>query len=249
MGATMTRRGFAALLAATVLMTGVTAPAYAMDITPMVSKITPTGSGSSYRMTIRNTSAVPATVEIEVYRMQVDDKGERSLVAEDNDIVAFPVQSVIPANREQVVQIRYIGDPVEEGRMYLVRAAQLPINMPTTTAEGGAGADVQVAFTINTYVFVAPARSRGVIDVTSVTRAPNGDILLETRNTGNGFAYLREAKITLKTADGKTIDIAPADIDVGQVSAVSGGATRQVRIPAALAATAAGDVTASIVLL
>lgn len=121
--------------------------------------------------------------------------------------------------------------------------------MPTTTAEGGAGADVQVAFTINTYVFVAPARSRGVIDVTSVTRAPNGDILLETRNTGNGFAYLREAKITLKTADGKTIDIAPADIDVGQVSAVSGGATRQVRIPAALAATAAGDVTASIVLL
>lgn len=245
----MTHRRLAALFAATIFMTGVTAPAHAMDISPMVSKITPTGSGASYRMTIRNTSAMPATVEVEVYRMQVDDKGERSLVAEDNDIAVFPVQSVIPANREQVVQVRYIGDPAEEGRMYLVRAAQLPINMPTTTAEGGAGADVQVAFTINTYVFVAPARSRGAIDVTGVTRAPNGDVIVEARNTGNGFAYLREAKITLKTADGKTIDIAPADIDVGQVSVVAGGATRQVRIPAALAAAATGDVTASIVLL
>lgn len=245
----MTRRGFAAILAAAALMSGVTAPAHAMDISPMVSKITPTGSGSSYRMTIRNTSAVPATVEVEVYRMQVDEKGERSLVAEDNDIVTFPVQSVIPANREQVVQVRYIGDAAEEGRMYLVRAAQLPINMPTTATEGGAGADVQVAFTINTYVFVAPARSRGAVEVTAVTRAPNGDVILTTRNTGNGFAYLREAKITLTTADGKTHDIAAADVDVGQVSVIAGGATREVKIPAALAAAATGAISASIVLL
>lgn len=230
-------------------MSGVTAPAYAMDISPMVSKITPTGSGASYRMTIRNTSATPATVEIEVYRMQVDEAGTRSLVEEDNDIVVFPVQSVIPANREQVVQVRYIGDAVEEGRMYLVRAAQLPINMPTTAADGGAGAVVQVAFTINTYVFVAPSKARGAIEVTGVTRAPNGDIILSTHNSGDGFAYLREARITLTTADGKTHDIAPADIDVGQVSVVAGGTTRQVRIPAALAAAATGDVTASIVLL
>jgi hypothetical protein len=38
-------------------------------------------------------------------------------------------------------------------------------------------------------------------------------------------------------------------VDVGEVSVIAGGATRQIRIPAALAAAATGDVTASIALL
>ncbi|WP_425982660.1 fimbria/pilus periplasmic chaperone [Brevundimonas sp. TWP1-2-1b1] len=249
----MTRREFATLMAATalttVLMTGTTTPAKAMDVSPMVSKITPSGGGSSYRMTVRNDSATPATVEIETYRMQVDETGARSLVEEDKDILVFPVQSVIPPNREQVIQVRYTGDAAEEGRMYLVRAAQLPINMQTTPTEGGAGADVQVAFTINTYVFVAPPRARAEIEVTTVSRAANGDVVLTARNSGTGFAYIRESRIILKTADGQSHEVPAADVDVGQVSVIAGGATRQVKIPAALAASASGDLTASIVLL
>jgi len=220
-----------------------------MDVSPMVAKITPSGSGASYRLTVRNDSATAATVEIEVYRMQVDETGARSLTPEDDDIVVFPVQSVIPPNREQVVQVRYLGEASDEGRMYLVRAAQLPINMQTTTAEGEAGADIKVAFTINTYVFVAPASARAVVEVTSVSRAANGDVLLSARNTGTGFAHLREARFTLTTADGKAHDIPAADVDVGEVSVIAGGATRQIRIPAALATGANGNVSASIALL
>lgn len=245
----MRRRNFATLLAVGALLIGSVAPSQAMDVSPMVAKITPTGAGSSYRMTVRNTSSTPATVEIEVYRMQVDDTGARSLVPEENDIAAFPVQSVIPPNREQVVQVRYLGDPVEEGRMYLVRAAQLPINMQTTNADGGAGADVQVAFSINTYVFVAPARARASVEVSAVSRAPNGDILISARNPGTGFAHLREARFTLTTTDGRAHEVAAADVDVGDVSVIPGGGARQIRVPAALASTIAGDVTASIVLL
>jgi hypothetical protein len=121
--------------------------------------------------------------------------------------------------------------------------------MQTTTADGEAGADVKVAFTINTYVFVAPASARAAVEVTSVSRAPNGDVLLSTRNTGTGFAHLREARFTLTTADGKAHEVAAADVDVGEVSVLAGGATRRIRIPAALAAGATGDVTASIALL
>ncbi|MNH48972.1 MAG: fimbria/pilus periplasmic chaperone [Candidatus Brevundimonas phytovorans] len=239
----------AAAVAALLLTLGAPGDSRAMDVSPMVAKITPAGSGSSYRLTVRNDSTTAATVEIEVYRMQVDETGARSLTPEDNDIVVFPVQSVIPPNREQVVQVRYMGEADSEGRMYLVRAAQLPINMQTTTADGEAGADVKVAFTINTYVFVAPASARAAVEVTSVSRAPNGDVLLSTRNTGTGFAHLREARFTLTTADGKAHEVAAADVDVGEVSVLAGGATRRIRIPAALAAGATGDVTASIALL
>jgi P pilus assembly chaperone PapD len=239
----------AAAIAALVMSLGSPRDIRAKDVSPMVAKITPSGSGSSYRLTVRNDSAAAATIEIEVYRMQVDETGARSLAPEDNDIVVFPVQSVIPPNREQVVQVRYLGEASNEGRMYLIRAAQLPINMQTTTADGEAGADIKVAFNINTYVFVAPASARGAVEVTSVSRASNGDVLLSARNTGSGFAHLREARFTLTTADGKAHEIPAADVDVGEVSVIAGGATRQIRIPAALAAAATGDVTASIALL
>lgn len=239
----------ATAVAALILSLGAPGDGRAMDVSPMVAKITPAGSGSSYRLTVRNDSATAATVEIEVYRMQVDETGARSLTPEDNDIVVFPVQSVIPPNREQVVQVRYLGEASNQGRMYLVRAAQLPINMQTATADGDAGAEIKVAFTINTYVFVAPASARAAVEVTSMSRAANGDVLLLARNTGTGFAHLREAKFTLTTSDGKAHAVPAADVDVGEVSVISGGATRQIRIPAALAAGATGDVTASIALL
>lgn len=238
---------FAVAAAGLILASGAPSDVRAMDVSPMVAKITPSGGGSSYRLTVRNDSAAPATVEIEVYRMQVDGNGARSLTPEDNDIVAFPVQSVIPPNREQVVQVRYLGEATDEGRMYLVRAAQLPIDMQAATG-GDAGADIKVAFTINTYVFVAPASARAAVEVTSVSRAPNGDVLLAARNTGTGFAHLREARFVLTTADGKAHEAPAADVDVGEVSVMAGGATRQIRIPAALIAGVNGDVTASIVL-
>lgn len=133
--------------------------------------------------------------------------------------------------------------------MYLVRAAQLPINMQTTPSDGGVGADIQVAFTINTYVFVAPPRARAEVQVTAVSREPNGDVILTAHNSGTGFAYIRESRIILKTADGQSHEVPAAEVDVGQVSVIAGGATRQVKIPAALAASASGDLTASIVLL
>jgi len=180
--------------------------------------------------------------------MTVDEAGGRSLTAEDNDIVVFPVQSVIPPNREQVVQVRYLGEADGEGRMYLVRAAQLPINMQTVTDDGAAGADIKVAFTINTYVFVAPANARAAVEVTSVSRSANGDVLLSARNTGTGFAHLREARFTLRTADGRSHEVPAAAVDVGEVSVIAGGATRQIRIPAALTAGVTGDVTAAIAL-
>src|SRR5690606_6858425 len=155
-----------------------------------------------------------------------------------------PVRTVTRPNREQVVEVRYLGDSAPEGRMYLVRAAQLPIDMKAITGEDEAGADVKLAFTINTYVFVAPANARAAVEVSSVSRAANGDILLTARNTGDGFAHLREARFTLKTADGKAHEVPAADVDVGEVSVMAGGATRNMRIPAALAAGADGDVTA-----
>ena len=70
---------FAALMAATVLVSTALPPAWAIDVTPMVMHITPSGSGSGYRLSIRNTEDQPVTVELQAFRMTVDENGVRTL--------------------------------------------------------------------------------------------------------------------------------------------------------------------------
>lgn len=237
-------RLIATLAAGVLFWTGVP-PALAIDVTPMVAHITPTGSGSSYRLSIRNTEDQPVTIEIQSFVMEVDEDGRRTLSEEVQDLAIYPPQSVIPPSREQVVQVRYVGRPDVEPRMYLVKVGQLPI---TFNSEEGSetGAAVQVAFNINTHVLLAPAGARPDLKVLSTETAPNGDVLIKAENQGAGFASLREARYRLTASDGRVIEIRPEDVVVGQVSSLPGGARRNIRIPAALAPGIGAGVTASI---
>jgi P pilus assembly chaperone PapD len=244
----LVQRFCSALVAAAIALCGwPPSSANAIDVTPMVTQITPTGATSSYRLGIKNTDDQPVTVEIEVYRMEVDENGVRTLTEEPNDITVFPPQSVIPPNREQVVQVRYVGEPDVGPRMYLVRVGQLPIAFNSGDEEDR-GAAVQVAFNINTHVLLSPSDAEASIEVVSTRRAENGDVLIVARNPGTGFALLRQARYTLTSDDGQTIEVPAEDVVVGQVSTLPAGATRNIRIPAALAPSLGPNVTASIVL-
>jgi len=236
---------FAALMAATALFTTTLPPAYAIDVTPMVMHITPSGSSAGYRLSIRNTEDQPVTVELQVFRMNVDENGVRTLSDEVDDLAVFPPQSVIPPNREQVVQVRYVGPPDAGPQMYLVRVGQLPVTFGSDAASTS-GAAVQVAFNVNTHVLMAPASARPELHVVSTRKADNGDVLIVAENQGAGFASLREARYTLRSADGSTVDVRPQDVVLGQVSTLPGGARRNIRIPAALAPGVGADVTAAI---
>lgn len=210
--------------------------AHAIDVTPMVMSITPSGTNSGYRLSVKNTEDQPVTVELQAFEMKVDENGVRTLSEEVDDLAIFPPQSVIPSNREQVVQVRYVGAPDASPRMFLVRVGQLPITFSSDpVAAAAAGAAVQIAFNVNTHVLMAPAAARPDVRVVSTVAAANGDILIVAENHGAGFAPLREARYTLKAADGRTVSIRPEDVVLGQVSTLPGGARRNIRIPAALA--------------
>lgn len=234
-----------AVAAASVLCWASVQPAMAIDVNPMVKHITPTGTNSGYRLSVRNTDDQPITVEIQAFIMEVDENGRRSLSEEVDDLAIFPPQSVIPPNREQVVQVRYVGAPDVGPRMYLVRVAQLPI---TFASEEGSqsGAAIQVAFNVNTHVLLAPAGARPALHVLSTRTAENGDVLISAENRGDGFASLREARYVVTAAGGREVEVRAEDVDVGQVSTLPGGARRNIRIPAALVPGVGTDVTASI---
>lgn len=219
-------------------------PAHAIDVTPMVVRITPTGPTSSYRLSIKNTEDQPVTVEIQVFRMEVDVDGRKTLSEESDDIVVFPPQSVIPANREQVVQVRYVGGP-QASAMYLVKVGQLPITFASDGSEPR-GAAVQVAFNISTHVLLAPAGATPDLKVVSARRADNGDVVIVAENQGAGFASLRQARYTLTGADGRSHEVPAQSVVLGEVSNLAGGATRNINIPAALVPGISADVSATI---
>ncbi len=236
---------FIGLLAASVLFwTGVPS-ANAIDVTPMVVHLTPSGAGSGYRLSIKNTDDQPVTVEIQAFIMEVDENGRRTLSEEVDDLAIFPPQSVIPSNREQVVQVRYVGAPDAGPRMYLVRIGQLPITF-SSEQDKASGAAVQVAFNVNTHVLLAPAGARPALRVVATRMADNGDVLITAENQGVGFASLRQARYTLTASDGRVVEVRAEDVVLGQVSTLPGGARRNIRIPAALAPGIGADVTTSI---
>lgn len=221
--------------------------ARAIDVTPMVVRITPSGSNSSYRLSVKNTDDTPVTVELRAFRMEVDENGARTLTEEVNDLAIFPPQSIIPPNREQVVQVRYVGDPQAPARMYLVRIGQLPISFSSEGSQA-AGAAVQVVFNVNTHVLMAPAGAQPDLQIDSTRRESNGDLLIVVENRGAGFAQLRLARYLLTGTDGQTQEIPSASVQLGQVSTLPAGAKRNVRIPAALISSLGSDISASVVL-
>lgn len=233
------------MLAASVLLCVIAPPADAIDVTPMVQTITPTGGGSTYRLSVKNTDDQAVTVELQVFEMKVDENGLRTLSEEVKDLAIFPPQSVIPPNREQVIQVRYIGPADAPPRMYLVRVGQLPITFSSDPA-ASSGAAVQVAFNVNTHVLLAPAGASPMVRVLSTRVADNGDVLIVAENQGAGFAALRQARYTLTAADGRTVQVRSEDVVLGQVSTLPGGARRNIRIPAAVAAGIGAGATASI---
>lgn len=240
----LSRRLFTAGLAT--VLSGVWAgSAKAMQVSPMVTQLAPTGPRSSYRMAIRNDGAMPITVEIMTFVMDVDDKGAQTLSEDPGDIIAYPPQSIIPAGREQLVNVRYVGDAqIVEPKMYVVRAAQLPVALGDAQGTPENAAEVKVAFNVNTHVFVSPPDAEPEIKVSSVQRAENGDALISVSNAGGGVARLRRARFTLRDAAGHEVEVPSANLQLGQVSALPARKSREVRILAADITALTGDLTA-----
>lgn len=238
-------RNLAAMAVAATLI-AITVPAEAIDVTPMVTRLTPQQAAIGYRLSVKNTSSQPITVELTPFRMALDDNGRRTLTEENEDLLLFPPQSIIPPNREQVVQIRYVGpQQFSEPRMYLIRTAQLPVRLAADESTP-VGAEVQVAFNVNTHLFVSPSGTAPRLELSDTRREANGDVTITVRNSGTGIAHLRTARYAVTGAGGQRVDIDATKVELGEVSALQAGGVRHIRIPADQVAGVSGDVTASI---
>ncbi len=206
------------------------------QVQPMLATIAPSGPGSRLTMSIKNSGAVPITLEMVPFRATVDDAGKATRVDEDKDVLIYPAQASIEPGKAQSVQVRYIGNPaLAEARMYGVRVSQLPIAAPgysNGTGASGASSDVKVSFNFLSHIIVSPASAHATITVEEAGRAPNGDLILKISNAGSGIAVLNASDFKLTDAAGKTVSLAADDLKIGDFSAFMPQQNRRATVPA-----------------
>jgi fimbrial chaperone protein len=241
-------RNFALLAGALVAPFAAFAQGY--QVQPMLATITPSGSGARLALSLKNSGAVPITLELIPFRATVDDAGTPTRTDETKDLMVYPDQTIIPPGKEQTVQVRYIGDPaLLEARMYGVRVAQLPIDFKGTgVAKGGSTTSVMVSFNFLSHIIVTPATAVPVVTVSSDERAPAGDLKLLFLNSGKGIAILNDSKLTLTDAEGKSVTVDSSHIDIGKFSALMPNQSRRATIAAKDIASLSGAIKPSIIL-
>ena len=217
------------------------------QVQPMLATIAPSGPNARLTMSIKNTGAVPITLEMTPFRATVDGDGAASRVDEAKDVLIYPAQTEVAPGKEQTVQVRYIGDPaIADARMYGVRVSQLPISAPgfvPAVGTSGASSDVKVSFNFLSHVIVSPDKAKAVIAVKDVGRAPNGDLMLTITNTGPGIAVLNASNFTLTDTAGKSVVLEPDSLKIGEFSAFMPRQSRRASVPAKLLAGLVGTIT------
>ncbi|MDB5421215.1 MAG: hypothetical protein JWR59_1162 [Brevundimonas sp.] len=215
----------------------------------MITTVTPSGSGANFRLMIRNTDAMPITLEITPYRVAVDDAGIATRTPEAGDVILFPPQTIVQPGGEQAIQVRYIGEPaVAEGRLYAIVVSQLPVDFTKVTNSDTSETQVKIGFDFVSHMVVQPAAARATLTISPVTRQANGDLSFEISNTGNGVALLRNAEWKLTPSSGQPLIVPSDNISFGAFGAILPGGRRSVTITAANAPGMTGVVTAAITL-
>lgn len=220
----------AALIAVTMGCSQVSAQGY--QVQPMLATIEPSGANARLTMSIKNTGAVPITLEMIPFRATVDEAGTPTRVDEEKDVMVYPAQTAIEPGKEQTVQVRYIGDPaLAMARMYGVRVSQLPLNIANgTTTSSGAATDVKVSFNFLSHIVVSPPAAKPALTLQEAGRAPNGDLMLRIDNGGKGVSMMNAAKLTLTDAAGRSVTLDADHVNIGNFSAFMPGQVRRATI-------------------
>lgn len=224
-------------------------PAEAHEVQPMIATVSPSGSNANYRVMIRNTDAMPITLEMAAYRVEVTPEGEAIRTPEESDVIIFPPQTIVQPSGSQAVQVRYVGEPgITEGRLYAVVVGQLPVDFSMASASDGSQTQVKIGFDFVSHMVVQPATAKANLEIGAVTRNADGDIAFDVTNSGNGVAMLRDAQWTVTPSSGAPVVLETENINFGKFGAMLPGNTRKMVIPAQAASNPAGNVAVTVAL-
>lgn len=231
---TSMRKRLAALMALAALICSANAAAY--DLRPIVVQLSPTGAGSSQTLVITNSHEVPIAIEVRAYQRQQMPSGEDTLTPEDEDLLIYPPQMVIPPQTSQSFKVQWVGDPAPTRELaYRIVTEQLPIRF-TEQVEGDRNADVTVRYRYEAALYVMPSNAEPSARLTAIARTTgeDGSEQLELRISSEGTmrAILDTPSVTVRGASGESVVLSGEQIQPLDGLNILPGVERVVRVPA-----------------
>ncbi|MXO93865.1 fimbria/pilus periplasmic chaperone [Erythrobacter arachoides] len=210
--------------------------AEAYDLTPIVVQLKPNGAGSSQTMVITNSHGVPIAIEIQAFQRTQMPTGEDQLEPEDEDLIVYPPQMVIPPNSSQSFRVQWVGDPAPERELaYRIVTQQLPIRFEERI-DADRAADLTVRYRYEAALYILPDGAEPSARLVSVERVRDEagveSLELAIVSEGTMRAILHEPVIELTAAGGSALELTGDAITPLEGLNILPGVERRVRIAA-----------------
>ena len=211
--------------------------AHALGVTPLVVEMSSGAANRTAQIIVENDSANDTPIEVEVFRVELDENGAQHLSPAPSEFLVFPATRMLKPHAKQVFRIQWLGASLAKSETFIFAVNQLPVTMPE--AKSG----VQVIFNFDVIANVAPpsgTRSLDVVSTTTVTEKGKTYPSLLLSNAGNVHARLSDATLTLKSGSwSRTVTPGELQLRLG-AAVVQPGKRRRFVIPIELPAQASG---------
>lgn len=184
---------------------GLSAPALAVGVSPLVVEANEANSGTDSRFTVDNADEFPVPIEVVISRIKIGVNGEiETIPGGENDLVILPPAVLLQPGQAQAFRVQYVGPAMTESQSYFVSVNQVPVD---TGGETG----VQVVYNFRVLVNVAPLvgeTALSFIGAEVVTVDGKARPAITVRNAGNKHALmslLTSLKIQQMDAGGKVV--------------------------------------------
>lgn len=199
---------------------------HAMSVTPLALELLSSGTGNKATLRVNNDGATLIPVEIQVFKLTLDENGGEHLQPADANFLIFPPRASIPPGTTQTYRVEWRGEPqLQETDTYLFSVNQLPIVLDKSKS------GVQIVFNFSVLVNVSPLKSQAAIklisaELKSEQRARRPVILVE--NTGTRHLMLGNGSVTLSSGSwSKTLNGAELRDSLGGLGLVQPRKRRQ----------------------
>ncbi len=206
----------------------------AYDLKPIVVQLAPSGAGSSQTMVVTNSHDVPIAIEVRAFERFQLPTGEDRLEPEEDDLIVYPPQMVIPPKSSQSFKVQWVGDPAPQTELaFRIVTEQLPIKFGQQV-DGARTADLTVRSRYEAALYVMPANAEPSARLVSVERVKSEDgadeLELAIVSEGNMRAILQAPKLELSGSGGNPVELSGEAIKSLEGLNILPGVERRVRI-------------------
>lgn len=233
------RRAFAAALAASVAVLGVSTAVYAMTVQPVVIDLTTSGRGMSQTIAVDNSFDRPLPVELRVEALDLVEDGVRPTGRDTGELAFFPPQALIQPGQRQNFRVQYVGDPaLARSKHFFITVAQLPVETNDTQS------NIQLLYNFQVLVSVSPEGVKPALSIASTEIGKDAEgaaapvVTVSNASAAHGYLSRGRLRVTQFAPNGRQVfsqQITGPDLQqtIGY-GLIGGGQTRRIVLPVKL---------------